>query len=151
MTLLRSDGTLFACGAVTFAYRPATASDRTNRIIIPIEIESISTYAVVDTGAPYFVCAPEITSQFNFNAVSSLGPSQLQIRGHDVHGHLHRLTLRLIADDGESIDIDATAFVPVTDEWPGGLPCFLGLNECMDRMHVGIDPEHEMFHFGPLD
>lgn len=151
MTLLRSNGNPFACGAVTFDYRPATDSDRTNRIIIPIEIESISTYAVVDTGAPYIVCAPEIAFQINLSAESSLGSVQIGIRGHDVHGHLHRLTLRLVAEDGESIDIDATAFVPVADEWPGDLPSFFGLNECMDRMHVAIDPEHEMFHFGPLD
>jgi hypothetical protein len=151
MTLLFNDHTAFAHGAVKYAYRPATENDRTNRIIIPVEIESIQTYAVVDTGAPYVVCAPEIVLPLGLGVASRLSSTVLQIRGMEVRGDLYRLTLKLIAEQGESIDVEATVFVPGVNEWPANLPSFIGLNECMDRIRIAIDPAEEMFYFGSLN
>jgi hypothetical protein len=59
--------------------------------------------------------------------------------------------LRLAADEGDSIDVEITAFVPVSEEWPANLPSFVGLTGCMDRMRIAIDPGTELFYFGALD
>lgn len=150
MTLFHRDHTPFASGVIPYSHRPATDYDPTNRIVIQVSIESILTLAVVDTGAPYVVCAPEIAAQLRLSEKSSVQPASLQIRGTKVHGYLHRVTLSLFADEGDSIDIDATAFVPQADEWPANLPSFMGLDGCMDRMRIAIDPARDLFYFGPL-
>ena len=53
MSLIFANGESFATGALQYSYGPATAGETTNRIIMPVEIEGVSTNAVVDTGAPY--------------------------------------------------------------------------------------------------
>jgi hypothetical protein len=154
MTLFFSDNSTFACGAVRYNYRSAVQGDQTARILIPVGIESILTYAVVDTGGSYIVCAPEIAYQLDLDANASLDKVVLEIRGNRVHGHLHRLMLTLMADEGEgeSIEVDATAFVPDpgSEEWPANLPSFIGLSGCIERMRIAIDPHTEMFYFGPV-
>jgi hypothetical protein len=59
MLLSFPDAQSFATGAVRYFYRPIAGYDQSPRIIAPVEIERITTYAVVDTGAPYVICAPE--------------------------------------------------------------------------------------------
>lgn len=154
MTLLFADRSVFASGSVQYVYRRVTSKDQTERIFIPVEIESIRTYAVVDTGGSYIVCEPAIAEQLGLDADAGLDPSVLEIRGNRVHGHLHRLTLTFFAgeNEGESVEVDATAFIPDSgsEEWPADLPSFIGLSGCLDRMRIAIDPYTEMFHFGPL-
>ncbi len=63
MTLLFfANGETFAAGALPLKYGPATETETTNRIVIPIEIQGIRTGAVVDTGAPYVICAPKVAA-----------------------------------------------------------------------------------------
>ena len=53
--------------------------------------------------------------------------------------------------EGESLAIDATAFVPALtprQQWDGELPCVLGLRFCLERMRFAVDPQRELFYFG---
>ncbi|NER39264.1 MAG: hypothetical protein F6J93_35825 [Oscillatoria sp. SIO1A7] len=59
MILTFSNGEPFATGAIRYDYRPATERETTNRMILAIDIEGYITEAVVDTGAPYSVIAPQ--------------------------------------------------------------------------------------------
>jgi hypothetical protein len=66
-------------------------------------------------------------------------------------GRLYRLTLTLLADQGEDVMIQTTAFVPEPEEaehW-GDLPCLLGLYGCLERVRFAVDPRAELFYFGP--
>lgn len=141
-------GEPFATGVAEYTYRPATEREDLPRVILPIEIEGIATLAVLDTAAPYVVCVPEIAQQLSLSPEDSTGDMKLQVRGDTVSGHLYRLRLRFVASQGQSLDVEATAFVPDAD-W-GPWPCFIGLSGCLERMRFALDPVHDRFFFGPI-
>ena len=123
------------------------------RIVLRVAFEGELTVAVLDTGAPYVVCAPELAHRVGITSGPSFGRMRLQIRGFSVEGHLYRLALTFPADLGNSLTIDATAFVPDM-EWIeiwGDLPSFIGLNGCLERMRFAVDPTSDSFYFGPLE
>jgi hypothetical protein len=68
-----------------------------------------------------------------------------------VSGRLYRLSLTLLADEGEDVTIQTTAFLPEREEaehW-GDMPCLLGLHGCLERLRFAVDPRTEHFYFGP--
>ena len=71
--LLFPDGETFATGAIRYNYSPATPGETTNRIILPVKVENIRTEAVVDTGAPYPIIAPQIARLALLSSGSSFG------------------------------------------------------------------------------
>ena len=84
---------------------------------------------------------------------AALGRLRMLVRGIVMGGHLYRLTLRLLADRGESLSVDATAFVldaEFEESW-GALPSFIGLSGCLERLRFAVDPATETFFFGPLN
>ncbi|MCP4654326.1 MAG: hypothetical protein GY856_02790 [bacterium] len=63
-----------------------------------------------------------------------------------VEGDLYRHTITLVAEIGESLQIDAVVFVPLN--WHG--PCFLGYAGVLERIRFAVDPRNNHFHFGAL-
>lgn len=123
------------------------------RIVLRVAFEGELTVAVLDTGAPYVVCAPELAHRVGITSHPSLSKMRLQVRGFSVEGQLYRLAVTFPADLGHSLTIDATAFVPDM-EWIevwGDLPSFIGLNGCLERMRFAVDPISDSFYFGPLE
>ena len=59
MLLFFKNGDDFATGAARYRYRPATEADKTNRIILRVEVVGTRIDAVVDTGAPYAILPPQ--------------------------------------------------------------------------------------------
>jgi hypothetical protein len=106
----------------------------------------------VDTGGVYLFCHPEIARRLSLTLAEALSEVQtILFRGVLVHGRLYRLTLTFLADEGEDVTIQTTAFVPAPDEaehW-GDLPCLLGLYGCLERVRFAVDPRTERFYFGP--
>ena len=151
MTLTLPNGERFATGSVTYQYRPATTHETTPRIILAVEIDGIVTEAVVDTGGVYLFCNPHIARRLSLAPTEAMsGIQSILLRGVVVQGRLYRLTLTLLADEGEDVLIQATAFVPEPEEaehW-GDLPCILGLYGCLERMRFAVDPYTERFYFG---
>ena len=153
MTLTLTDGELFATGATAYQYRPATAHETTPRIILEVEIDGIlTTEAVVDTGGIYLVCRPQIARLLHVETAEAMsGPLSILLRGVVVHGRLYRLNLTLLAQEGDNLVIQATAFIPEPSEeeqW-GDLPSILGFYGCLERARVALDPRTETFFFGP--
>ncbi|MFB0536973.1 MAG: hypothetical protein ACETWR_18565 [Anaerolineae bacterium] len=145
------DGRLFSQGACTFSYRPATEQDTTPRIMIGVQIEGLYTETAVDTGGVYLVCDPEIVDLLKLDPSSGLGTDKLQIRGFEVGGTLHRVSLTLLAQEGQSLELEVTAFVPhpqPNELW--NLPPFMGLTGCLERLRFAVDPGTNVFYFGPL-
>ena len=91
-----SDGQPFATGAAGYDYLPATETESSVRLILQIELEGVSAAAIVDTGAPFVVCAPKVARQLNLIPSASLGRIRLLIRGVSISGHLHRLTVTFL-------------------------------------------------------
>ena len=151
MTLAFPNGELFALGMTGYDYRPATSHETTPRLVLEVEIEGILAEAIVDTGGVYLFCNPHIARRLSLAPTEALsGVQAILFRGVFVHGRLYRLTLTLLADDGEDVTIQTTAFVPEPDEaehW-GDMPCILGLYGCLERMRFAVDPYAERFDFG---
>jgi hypothetical protein len=60
---------------------------------------------------------------------------------------LYRAAVLLIATQGESAELEVTAFVPDDETW-NDEPLFLGFFNCLDRVRFAIDPVAERFYFG---
>jgi hypothetical protein len=146
MLLLYDNQDPFATGAQPYQERPATETEAINRLFIEVEIGGFRTSAVIDTGAPYVVCAPDIAESIGLTPAAAIVPDQrLNVRGYPVRGNLYRIDLTLKAEEGDDVTVDATAFVP-EEEW--ALPSVIGWDGCLQRIRFGIDPVNEIFFFG---
>ena len=152
MTLAFANGEPFAIGVTGYDYRPATSHETTPRLVLEVEIEGILAEAIVDTGGVYLFCNPHVARRLALAPTEALSRVQaILFRGVMVHGRLYRLRLTLLADEGEDVTVQATAFVPEPDEaehW-GDMPCLLGLYGCLERARFAVDPPTERFYFGP--
>ena len=149
--LYTKSGEIFASGVLPIQFQPVNAKDSSTRLFIPIELEGFSTMGVVDTGAPYLICAPSMANILQPNLGPSLGREALLIRGVRIGGNLHRVKMNLTAIEGEHLSFEVTAFIPDVDEeaWRT-LPTFLGLTGCLERLRFAIDPIEDRFYFGAL-
>lgn len=150
MLLQTPGGDTFATGAIRYSYRPVSATETTNRIILLVEIAGILTEAVVDTGAPYAICAPQIAILAGFERAYALVRMRMLIRGMQLEGSLTRLSIKLLAIEGDDLTVDATVFVPDIEEYWGNFPSFIGLTGFLERLRFAVDPSTDTFYFGPL-
>ena len=148
--LLHPNGETFATGAIRYSYRPVSANETTNRIILLVEIAGVLTEAVVDTGAPFVICAPRIALLAGFDRAYALARMRMLIRGMQLEGSLTRLSIKLLAREGDDLTVDATVFVPDVEEYWGSFPSFIGLTGFLERLRFAVDPSTDTFYFGPL-
>jgi hypothetical protein len=150
MVLQFADGRPFATGACP--YRDEADADRegTARIVVAVSIGGIQTQAVVDTGGVYFICDPGIADLVDLKSSASFDTDKVSIRGWVYEGALHRIMMALSAEQGESYELQVTAFVPqlaLGQEWPR--LSFLGLRGCLEFFRFAVDPGANAFYFGP--
>jgi hypothetical protein len=149
MVLSFANGKVFADAWTPYEYRPATYSDSTNRIIIPIEIEGFSTSAFIDTASPYVVCSPEVAEVLAIDPLSAIEKITYNIRGNRVRGGLHRLSITLLAQKGNPLFIESSVFVPHDidrDVWDN-YPTVIGLITFLDSLRFAIDSFEQKFYF----
>ena len=151
MLLLFADQRPFATGAVGYSRLPIGGDESSLRLILPVRLNGIATEAVVDTGAPWVVCTPQVALELDLDDKNALYDVRLRIRGHTIHGNLHALRMEIPAYEGETLSADITAFVPDSEyaEVWGTLPSFLGLTGCLERFRFAVEPNTETFYFGP--
>jgi len=147
--MLELDGRPFCTGRSTYADQPSSGNEPSSKIFVKIEVGGLSALflAQLDTGAAWSVLDPEIASLAGVLAGPGDPKASLRTWQGEKKGHLIRHTVTLLADQGESIDVDATFFVP-TDPWPIGR-CFLGYNSFLDSVRTALDPQVNQFYFGP--
>ena len=63
-----------------------------------------------------------------------------------IEGRLCKGWLTLLAEEGESLDLEATFFL--SPQWQGGN--FLGYEGALERIRFAIDPRENLFYFGGL-
>lgn len=87
------------------------------RITLEVAIDGVVTHAMVDTGGIDLVCHPRLATQLRLEPAEAIsGPQALLFRGAVVQGRLYRLTLTLLAQEGDDVVLQATAFVPELQE-----------------------------------
>jgi hypothetical protein len=151
MVLQFADGRPFATGACLYRDQLASGRAETSRVVVRVSISGFQTQAVVDTGGVYLVCDPEISDLLDLTLGASLDVDTLVIRGYKYEGYLQRVTITMLAEEGENLELDVTAFIPQLSpgqEWQ--FPSFLGLQGCLEFLRLAIDPSANTFYFGPL-
>lgn len=118
------------------------------RILVSLELELISrtVVAVVDTAAPWCIFEPEVGDLLS----PHLSPVQdrvvLSTRMGTLRGSLFRVPVKLPADGGMSLDVEATVFL--SPDWQG--PNFIGYEGLLQRIRFAVDPETNLFYFGQI-
>lgn len=125
------------------------ADSSSARIFVKVRLAEVEAafVAMLDTGAAWSVFPSELMGSIgDFEAIAE---TTLSTRLGKIKGHLVRIPLTLLADQGESLTLDATVFRPLAGEWPED-QFFLGYTCCLDRIRMAIDPSVNQFHFGPM-
>ena len=142
----------FATG-VTYYEDLYSDEEQVTRIVLPITVEGqLIVPAVVDTGAPWCVLAPDIANQVGVMTDAEYYPAQsLTIRGVQYEGKLVRMGIGLEAEQGDSLDVEATVFIPILPPGETWLhPNFIGLDGFLSRIRFAVDPSENAFYFGPV-
>jgi hypothetical protein len=153
MTLQFADGRPFTTGLCHYEDWEQTSPGQTEtpRIFVCLGIGGFQTQAALDTGGVYLVCDPETADLLDPSSGASLGVHELLIRGCRYNGDLRKLTIRIQAEEGKSLELEVTAFIPRLahgQEWR--LPSVLGLQGCLEFLRFAVDPGANTFYFGPI-
>ena len=135
----------FATGASTFA-DTAPGTQYEAKIFVPVRLGGldVDVTAMVDTAAPWCVLEGALASLMS-DGNTILAPRQVLSSRLGVHtGDLCRTSVTLLADEGESLTVDATVFV--CPDWSG--PNLIGYNGLLERIRFAVDPSLNMFYFG---
>jgi hypothetical protein len=128
--------------------RPGTA-ERTAKIFVKIQFPTpgFLTLAQLDTGCPWSILDPETAALVGVSGSDFGKPVRLSTRLGPKEGPLAKVPLVLVADEGESLEIEGTFFLPV--DWPPG-EIFVGYSGLLDSLRLALDPGFNRFYFGPL-
>lgn len=152
MLLSFADQRPFATGAVQYRQHSMGGDMSSSRLVLPVMFGDISVEAVLDTGTPWVICAPQVAQAVGLSDLTAMDRIRLLIRGTWVQGTLQSMEMTIPAYLGEPLIIEVIAFVPETEyaETWGTLPSFLGLTGCLERFRFAVDPATDTFFFGPL-
>lgn len=153
MQLLFENGDSFSSGVTNYEYRPVTEREETPRIIVSVILDNFQTLAFVDTGGVYGICSPEIAEALNIDPNDGAPVNPIKWRGEKIKGTLHRIPMTLVAEEGNSLRIEPTFFVPQLDPdqvWDDDFSCVLGMYLCLERLRFAVDPSTDTFYFGEL-
>ena len=98
---------------------------------------------MVDTAALWCFLEGALASVFE-NRDAILVPRQVLSSRLGVHtGDLCRTSVTLLADEGESLTVEATVFL--CPDWSG--PNVIGYNGLLERIRFAVDPSFNKFYF----
>jgi len=135
----------FSSGRSKFMDRHPKFVEPTAKVFVKIRLAGLDRtwLAQVDTGAAYSVLGTRIARSLDL--LTAEGESVLlSTRAGTLRGQLVRIPLEFLADEGSSLEVDATFFV--SDAWQGGT--FLGFTGLLDRLRIALDSPSNLFYFG---
>lgn len=153
MLLTFTNGEPFSSGAKPYLYKPIREHDDppTPRLILEVQVEGHKEVAAIDTGGAYLICSPALAEKLGFDYDEKY-KVEINILGRKLRGNLRRLDVILSANEGNSVRIDATVFIPDLTQGifdSDFLPVpLIGLLGCLERVRFAVDPSDETFHFG---
>lgn len=107
---------------------------------------STSFLALLDTGGHYCILSQDVADLVEDQLTDPLGEDELRTAYGLVKGELYLLSIKLLAEVGEHLDLDAVVFI--APDWHG--PSFLGYSGMLDRIRFAVDPHVNRFSFGRL-
>jgi hypothetical protein len=107
--------------------------------------------ALVDTGAHWSVIGGDLAELVSADLGPLGEPVKMSTRLGTINGHLRRLTITLVADNGSDLQVSGT--VLVAPEWTG--PTVLGYRGFFERVRIALDPgtevDDQMMYFGAVE
>ena len=100
---------------------------------------------LLDTASTWVVFSKKIIEDFNIQIDEDFAIKEKinTPRFGLIDGYLHRLPLKIIAETGKSLFIDATCFI--SDQWQG--PPVIGWKGCLERIKFALDSSIDRFYF----
>jgi hypothetical protein len=135
-------GSDFVSGAVTFLDKWGN----NDRIVIPLIFSGKLIMAIIDTGAPYCILAPDIANELGIDLTAGerlKTPMSTRLGRYD--GWLCRVPVTIESELGAGIEFETTVFVP-EEGWPPDAN-FIGLANFLFKIHFAVDPQENLFYF----
>jgi hypothetical protein len=138
----------FTTGRAKFHDQAPGSHESTAKIYVTVRFQELEgdSLAQLDTGAPWSILRSDIAEMLELLD----GDGQVTtVRTHqgDVKGRLEHIPLTLVADEGLSLEVDATFLV--SKEWLGGT--FLGYTGMLEKIRIALDPRYNLFYFGDTE
>jgi len=143
--LSRTDGSTFAAGRSQYRDEDSSHPAEGARILVRLEFDDVSVLALLDTGAVWSVVEAELADELGLFGKDGESVT-MSSRIGKFEGKLVRVRATLVAEDGDSVELDSTVFV--SREWHRGN--FIGYSGLLERIRFAIDPESNSFFFGAL-
>ena len=145
--LARHDGTSFCTGRSRFYDRGEGSVTRDPKIFIKIEPYSFGSPILgqLDTGATWSILNTEVARELSLLGGAGQ-PAKISTRVGEFHGWLERTQIDIIADEGQSLNFEATFFV--SPDWP--LDTFIGYSGLLDHVRFAVDPSDNSFYFSSV-
>ena len=143
MLVLNGDG--FTSGLARFYDQHPRFTEPTAKVYVKVTVAgyAVPVLAQVDTGAAYSTLETQVAEGLGLLDLRG-HPTRISTRLGAIGGQLVSLPLTLIADVGESLDLEATFFI--SRDWTGAT--FLGYTGLLDRLRLALDSPANLFHFG---
>lgn len=143
--MLILDGEPFTSGRSRFLDLHPRFPEPTSKVFVKISFSGLDEtwIAQIDTGAAYSILEAETARElglFDFKEERT----RISTRFGILSGQLVRVPVTLVADQGNSLDLEAVFFV--SREWRGST--FIGYTGFLDRLRVALDSPANLFYFG---
>jgi hypothetical protein len=146
--MLRLGSEEFTKGRTSFLDRDPGSLEFTAKVFVSVRFTGLGlpVLAQLDTGAAYSTLETELAESLGlFDGEGHR--ATLGTRQGTFSGRLERVPLVLVADEGKSLDIEATFFI--CRGWPGRT--FIGYTGFLDRIRFALDPLTNSFYFGAVE
>jgi len=114
---------------------------------IAVGVPDFVTTAMLDTGSTYSVLDADVAEQFGAFEETDAPSIEMGTRRGVLRGRLIRRPIWLLAETGESLEVEATFWV--SPEWRQGH--FLGYAGLLQRIRFGLDPQANQVYFGLIE
>jgi len=144
--VLKLDGRTFTSSRSKYSDHVPHRLEPTAKIYVRVVFEGMDRVvtAQLDTGAAWSILGSETAERLGL--FSEPGEKVRMRTSFGIkEGLLVRVPLKIMADEGESLDVIGTFFV--APDWPEGLN-FLGYSGLLDSIRFALDPEVNDFYFG---
>lgn len=143
--MLTLNGETFASGRVKFLDQTPAENPATPKIYVPIRPADLGAtlLALLDTGSAWSILQADVAAEIGLFDRDG-NPMTMKTRLGEYRGKLVRTVITLLAEEGQSLEVDATVFV--STEWTAGN--FIGYAGLLERVHIALEPERNNFYFG---
>jgi hypothetical protein len=149
MLLKFGAGVIHITGALEYS-----AGERRGRrfgILLQVGVEEHPTEVILDTGAPYFMCTPQLATIIDIHTKRRLFTETILFRGKWLEGSVYSLKLAIAPDDGmgSGIELKVSGFVPSDPEGLEEVLPYpsLGWIGCLESTPFAVDPGRRTFYF----